>query len=74
MTVRDFISAAYAVFVGEYQRIGTDLQTAVEKLEASLGLRAAPAGVPITEAAPSVADNDRALAELTQAMGGRKRR
>jgi hypothetical protein len=71
MTVREFLAVAYALLVEEYQRIGTDLLTAIEKVDASLGLREAPAGVPVTA---SVAGNDAALAELQQMMGGRNKR
>jgi hypothetical protein len=73
MTVRDFLNAAYTLLVGEYQRIGTDLLSAVEKVDASLGLGPDPAMVGAGAPVVTSADNDQALVELGKLMGGRKR-
>ena len=72
MTLRSFLSAAYAVLVDEYQRIGKDILTAVEDVNRSIGLLPAVEGEPLP-AGPSAADNDRALAELENLMRGVKR-
>ena len=67
MTLRSFMSAAYSLLVGEYQRLGIDLASAVEKVNESIHLKVAPA---VTERTPTVVDNDRALADLQRMMGG----
>jgi hypothetical protein len=67
--------------VEAYLRLGIDMPTAVEKTDESLGLLAvddptpAASAVPGTadrppERVPTAAENDRALRELQQMMGG----
>ncbi len=63
MTLRAFIDVAFAIFVAEYQRLGMDLITAVEKVS-SLGSSDEPA-------APAV-DNAASINELMSMMGGVK--
>jgi hypothetical protein len=70
MTVRQFLSAAYALLVESITQ-GVDMPAGIERIEALLGLREAPAPVP---AAAAVAQNDQALRELQGMMGGRSRR
>lgn len=71
MTLSRFISCAYAMFVEEYQRVGTDLLTAIEKVNESIGLTVAkPEAAVATEHVPSSRENDRALAELQKLVGG----
>lgn len=67
MSLRRFLDCAYAMLVEEYTRLGTDLLTAIERVDESLGLRESKPGE-ARKLGPS--DNDRALAELKQMMGG----
>lgn len=70
MTLSRFISCAYAMFVEEYQRVGTDLLTAIEKVNESIGLSVArPEPAVATERVPTARENERALAELKKMMG-----
>ena len=69
MDLRQFLNAAYALLVEEYQRLGMDLLTAIEKVAESIGLTI-PEPAVATEKIPTAADNDRALAELKKMMGG----
>ena len=69
MHLRHFLDAAYAILVDEYQRLGTDLLTSIERVNESIGLVAKPE-LAVVEGVPSDADNDRALAELAKMMGG----
>jgi hypothetical protein len=66
--------------VEAYLRLGIDMLTAVEKTDESLGLLAVDDPTPVASAVPGTADrpervptaaeNDRALRELQQMMGG----
>lgn len=66
---------AYAVVVEAYRDLGTDLVSAIEKANASIGLSAAePApndtGGEAPERVPTAAENDAALRELEKMMQG----
>ncbi len=63
MTLRRFIDVAYAILVGEYQRLGVDLLSALEKVSA-LG------GEPVDEVAKI--DNKQSMQELMGMLGGVK--
>lgn len=65
MTLRRFIDVAFAVLVEEYQRLGIDLVTALEKVSA-LGTTAE------TEPAAASVDNARSIDQLMSMMGGVK--
>jgi len=67
MSLRRFLDCAYAILIEEYTRLGTDLLSAIEKVDESLGLRDP---LERAERQASPADNDRALAELQKMMGG----
>ena len=73
MTMRHFLACAYAMLVDEYQRIGIDLLSALEKVNNSLGLSALSHEQSVEasdEKVPTAADNTQPLAELQQMMGG----
>jgi hypothetical protein len=70
MTLRRFIDAGYTILVEEYQRLGIDLVSALEKVS-DLGLtqrevqeRAVPP--------PDRVDNDQSMKMLTAMMAGVK--
>lgn len=63
MTLRRFIDVGFAILVEEYQRLGVDLLSAIEKVGA-LG------GDPV-DAAPKI-DNKQSLDQLMAMMGGVK--
>jgi hypothetical protein len=70
MTLRRFIDAGYTILVEEYQRLGIDLVSALEKVS-DLGLtqrevqeRAAPP--------PDRVDNDQSMKMLTGMLAGVK--
>jgi hypothetical protein len=63
MTLRRFIDAAYAILVGEYQRLGMDLLTAIEKV-GELG-----GETPVDKVG---SENARAMEQLMGMMGGVK--
>jgi hypothetical protein len=67
MSLRGFIDVAFAILVEEYQRLGTDLLTAIEKVGA-LG------GSDPDEAKPreSPVDNARAMEQMMGMLGGVK--
>jgi hypothetical protein len=67
MTLRRFIDVGFAVLVEEYQRLGTDLLTALEKV-GMLGMDPADAAAPELTAH----DNAQAMEELMGMMGGVK--
>jgi hypothetical protein len=69
MTLRRFIDVGFAVLVEEYQRLGTDLLTALEKVGA-LGLSAEEAAVEAV--VPTPADNAQSMSALMGMLGGVK--
>ena len=77
LTLRRFLDCAYAILVEEYQRLGIDLLTAVDKLgDFAVGRRKSDGRAPETaaEAGPSeqsvVAQNQQAMVALEKMMGG----
>jgi hypothetical protein len=76
LSLRRFLDVAYAILVEEYQRLGIDLLTAIEKLgDFAAGTRETDGQSPTQEAVePSERDvvrqNQLAMAELTKLMGG----
>ncbi len=64
LTLRRFIDVAFAILVEEYQRLGTDLLSAIDKV-AALG----SSGEPVP---PKAADNARSMEILMGALGGVK--
>lgn len=70
MNLKHFLDCAYAMLVEEYQRVGTDLLTAIEKVNESLGLAVIAPEAVVAEQVPSARENDRALAELKKLVGG----
>ena len=69
MSLRRFLDCAYAMLVEEYQRIGSDLLTAIEKVNESIGLTVETTATAPVERVPTARDNERALAELGKMMG-----
>ncbi len=68
LTLRRFIDVAFAILVEEYQRLGIDLLSALEKVGA-LGSSEPPEPVaPV----PSAAENKQAMDQLMTMMGGVK--
>ena len=66
MTLRRFIDVAFAILVEEYQRLGTDLLSAIDKVGA-LG------GAEPEEAKPATAvDNAKSMQALMGMLGGVK--
>lgn len=65
MTLRRFIDVAFAVLVEEYQRLGVDLLSAIDKVSA-LGSD----GVDVPE--PEWIDNKQSVDQLMAMMGGVK--
>ena len=65
MTLRRFIDVALAILVAEYQRLGDDLLSALEKVGA-LGMPDAPAPERVAE------NNARSMEALMGMMGGVK--
>lgn len=76
LTLRSFLTGAYALLVEEYQRLGLTVLDAVEKANASIGMASGPvqpvAGADQPERVPTPAENDAALRELEKAMMGVK--
>lgn len=75
LTLRKFLDAGYAILVEEYQRLGIDLLTAVEKLGSFAAGRPDPGDELQTEAPPPptqgvVAQNQASMAELQKMMAG----
>lgn len=73
LSLRQFLDCAYAILVEEYQRLGIDLLTAIEKLgnfaagfveESEQTLPEEPSERAV------VAQNQAAMAELEKLMGG----
>ncbi len=65
MNLRRFIGVAYACLVEEYQRLGTDLLSAIDKVGA-LGRE----GEDATEPLQAAADNAQSIAQLQAMMAG----
>jgi hypothetical protein len=68
MTLRRFIDVAFAILVEEYQRLGTDLLTAIDKV----GLLGMPDSEDNVAPTPTAVDNARAMDQLMGMMGGVK--
>ena len=66
MTLRRFIDVAFAILVEEYQRLGTDLLTAIEKV----GALGSPD--PVEEPPPTAVDNAKSMQALMGMLGGVK--
>lgn len=68
MNLRRFIDVGFAIIVAEYQRLGTDLLSAIDKVSAL--------GLPDSEAVPEPDDvaegNARSMEALMGMMGGVK--
>ncbi len=67
MTLRRFIDVAYAILVEEYQRLGIDLVSALEKV----GRLGSP-DPQEAAAVPAPVDNAKSINELMSMMGGVK--
>ena len=67
MTLRRFIDVGFAILVEEYQRLGTDLLSAIDKVAALGGTQEAEAP-PV----PTAAENKQAMDQLMSMMGGVK--
>lgn len=65
MTLRRFVDVAFAILVEEYQRLGVDLLSAIEKVSA-LG------GGEVVEPEPAKIDNKQSINQLMAMMGGVK--
>ena len=63
MTLRRFIDVAFAILVEEYQRLGVDLLSAIDKVGALGGG---------TEPEPEKIDNKQSINQLLAMMGGVK--
>jgi len=68
MTLRRFIDVAFAILVEEYQRLGTDLLNAIDKV----GLLGMPDSEDSVAPTPTAVDNARAMEQLMGMMGGVK--
>ena len=66
MSLRRFIDVAYAILVEEYQRLGVDLLSALDKV-AALGSSDEPEAV-----APTPVDNAKSMEALMGMLGGVK--
>ncbi len=66
MNLRRFIDVAFAILVAEYQRLGTDLLTAIDKVSA-LG-----SSEPAEAAVPAAVDNAKSMEALMGMLGGVK--
>lgn len=64
MTLRRFIDVAFAILVEEYQRLGVDLLSAIDKVAAL--------GGNTEEAEPERIDNKQSIDQLMAMMGGVK--
>jgi len=67
LSLRRFVDVGFAVLVQEYQRLGVDLLSAIEKV-AALGVRP----VEEQEAVEVAAQNSQSMEQLQQMMGGVK--
>ncbi len=65
LTFGGFVGVAFAIFVAEYQRLGMDLITAVDKVMALGGGEKVPD-------VPTPADNARSMQQLMGMLGGVK--
>jgi hypothetical protein len=73
--LRGFLDCAYAILVEEYQRLGIDLLTAVEKLgDFAAGHRRTDGAIPLEAPEPDersvVRQNQLAMVQLQKMMGG----
>ena len=66
MTLRRFIDVAFAILVEEYQRLGTDLLTAIDRVSA-LG-----SSEPSEAEVPAAVDNAKAMEQLMGMVVGVK--
>lgn len=66
LTLRRFIDVAFAILVEEYQRLGTDLLTAIEKVSALGGADPEEAKV------ETAVDNAKSMDALMGMLGGVK--
>ena len=64
MTLRRFVDVAFAILVEEYQRLGVDLLSAIDKVGAL--------GGGTVEPEPEKIDNKQAVNQLMAMMGGVK--
>ncbi len=69
MTLRQFLDAGYALLVEEYQRLGTPLMEALEKLQPMAAQVRKPDDVSVSEAV-IVSENEASMRKLAQMMGG----
>ena len=65
MTLRRFVDVAFAILVEEYQRLGVDLLSAIDKVGALGGGEA-------SEPEPEKIDNAQSVQQLMMMMGGVK--
>lgn len=68
MTLRQFLDAGYALLVEEYQRLGTPLMEALEKLQ-DMSAHTKKPGEVVAESAV-ISQNEASLRQLQQMMGG----
>lgn len=64
MTLRRFIDVAFAILVEEYQRLGVDLLSAIDRVSAL--------GVGMVEPEPERIDNKQSISQIMAMMGGVK--
>jgi hypothetical protein len=64
MSLRRFIDVGFAILVDEYQRLGVDLLSAIDKVAAL--------GMPDAEPEPDRIDNKQSIDQLLAMMGGVK--
>lgn len=69
MTLRRFLNVGFAILVEEYQRLGTDLLSAIDKVRA-LGGDEAETSVPEPEQV--AANNQQSMTQLMAMLGGVK--
>lgn len=70
LTLRSFLSSAFALLAEARVALGVDLLTAVDRVNESLGLAPPTADGAPPAKVPTAAENDRALAELRALMAG----
>ena len=68
MTLRRFVDVGFAILVEEYQRLGVDLLSALEKV----GLLGAPEEEKAAAEIPKPVDNARSMEALMGMLGGVK--
>lgn len=69
MTLRRFLNVAYAILVEEYQRLGIDLVTALEKIE-GLAESTPPAEGPRPQPKTVIASNQASMQALQGMLAG----